>query len=163
MFSSVKLFVTFWLSEAVRRCRVRQRPSHSPAARRGALIEPADLTFVSLTLRGASAPCLDHNTISTSEPVTSAAGRSRREAEGASTPGPESVCFPTAASWFLFFHSSPNYTARNRHKSVFRPLAVWTEREWQFKINVKISSVVVSGNTLWALDLNGSRLCCFWK
>lgn len=46
-----------------------------------ALIEPADLTFGSITLRGASGPCLDHNTISTSEPLTSATQRSRRESQ----------------------------------------------------------------------------------
>lgn len=47
-----------------------------------ALIEPAVLTFVGLSL----SPRLDHNTISTSDPETSAARRSRRVKE-ASTPG----------------------------------------------------------------------------
>lgn len=71
---------------------------------RWALIEPADLTFVSLTLRGASAPCLDHNTASTSEPLTSAAQRSHREAKRRQR-WAESVCFSAAASWFFFFSS----------------------------------------------------------
>lgn len=81
-----------------------------------ALIEPADLTFVSLTLWGASAPCLDHNTISTSEPLTSAAWRSHREAKRRWA---ESLfAFQLQLHDFLFLLSLPN-TARGRHKSVF--------------------------------------------
>lgn len=74
-----------------------------PCSQAGALIEPADLTFVSLTLRGASAPCLDHNTISTSEPVTSAAGRSRREAEGHQRRAESLFAFQLRLRGFCFF------------------------------------------------------------
>lgn len=80
---------------------------------RWALIEPADLTFVSLTLRGASAPCQNHNTISTCELLTSAAQRSRGEA-GRHRRLAESLCFCCSAAALLVakLHSK-------NHKSVF--------------------------------------------
>lgn len=81
---SLKLSVThllLWLLEAVN-SGVWEEALPQPSSRAGvfssprwALIEPADLTFVSFTLRGASAACLDHNTISTCERLTSAAQR----------------------------------------------------------------------------------------
>lgn len=88
----LQCYVTFLLFVAVKRCRVWEAllthalpqscsQAGGSATLRWALIEPADLTFVSLTLWGASAPCLDHNTISTSEPSTSEAQRSHREAK----------------------------------------------------------------------------------
>lgn len=89
------------------------------ATLRWALIEPADLTFVSLTLRGASAPCLDHNTISTSEPLTSAAQRSHREAKRRQRWAESLFAFQLQLhDFFPLLLSSPNCPARNRHKSV---------------------------------------------
>lgn len=89
------------------------------ATRRWALIEPADLTFVSLTLRGASAPCLDHNTISNSEPLTSSAQRSRREAKRHQRWAESRFAFQLQLHDFCFPSHCQTTQQETRHKSVF--------------------------------------------
>ncbi len=130
------------------------------ATLRWALIEPADLTFVSLTLRGASAPCLDHNTISTWEPLTSAAQWSHRAERLYRRPESLFAFQLQLHESFLPSHRQ-NYPARNRRKSVFC--------SWQYGLSKGdilkqiCIGVVLSGNVFRASNQNGSLLCFLWK
>lgn len=142
----------FWLWKGVE-CEKEALPQPQPCSQAGgsatlrwALIEPADLTFVSLTLRRGQVlhVWIIIQLVHLNHWPLQPRGQAERQ---------RGINAAWAESLFAFqlqqqLHRQTTQQ-EHRHKSVFCPLTIWIEWEWHFKINF-LSVVVLSGNTLSA-------------